>query len=123
MGVSEPLIQTSLLGEAIENGPVAVLVADEHGCYVAANLAACNLLGYTRKELLMKRATDVARYEEAPAEWAELELQGSHTGVSTLTGKDGSTVEFAYVAGPAVVAGMPVFVSFGTTATTQSKRN
>jgi PAS domain S-box-containing protein len=121
--VSEPLIQTSLLGEAIENGPVAVLVADEHGRYVAVNLAACNLLGYTREELLTKRATDVARYEEAPAEWAELELQGSHTGVSTVTRKDGSTVEFAYVAGATVVAGMPVFVSFGTTATTQSKRS
>jgi PAS domain S-box-containing protein len=123
LGVSEPLIQTSLLGEAIENGPVAVLVADEHGRYVAVNLAACNLLGYTREELLAKHATDVARYEEAPAEWAEMELQGSHTGVSTVTRKDGSTVEFAYVAGATVVAGMPVFVSVGTTATTQSKRS
>ena len=123
MGVSEPLIQTSLLGEAIENGPVAVLVADEHGRYVAVNLAACHLLGYTREELLTKRATDVARYEEAPAAWAEMELQGSQTGVSTVTRKDGSTVEFAYVAGATVVAGMPVFVSVGTTATTQSKRS
>jgi PAS domain S-box-containing protein len=117
MGVSEPLIQTSLLGEAIENGPVAVLVADEHGRYVAVNQAACLLLGYTREQLLELRATDVARYDEAPAEWAEMELQGSHAGTSRVTRKDGSTIDFAYVAGATVVAGMPVFVSVGTAAT------
>jgi PAS domain S-box-containing protein len=116
MGVSEPLIQTSLLGEAVENGPIAVLVADEHGRYIAVNPAACRLLGYTRSELLGMRLTQVARYDDAPAEWAEMELQGSHTGVSRVTCKDGSTVEFSYVAGATVVAGMPVFVSFGTAA-------
>ncbi len=115
MGVSEPLIQASLLGEAIENGPVAVFVADEHGRYVAVNQAACALLGYSREELLTLGATDVARYEEAPAEWVEMEVRGSHTGISTVTRKDGSTAEFAYVAGATVVAGMPVFVSVGTT--------
>ncbi len=114
MGVSEPLIQASLLGDAIEHGPVAVFVADDQGRYVAVNQAACQLLGYSREELLTLRATDVARYEEAPAEWAEMELRGSHTGVATVTRKDGSTVGFAYVAGATVVAGMPVFVSVGT---------
>jgi PAS domain S-box-containing protein len=116
MGVSEPLIQASLLGEAIENGPVAVLVADEHGRYVAVNQAACRLLGYTREELLAMRLTDVARYDEAPAEWADMELNGTRSGISTVTRKDGSTVPFAYVAGATVVAGMPVFVSLGTDA-------
>jgi PAS domain S-box-containing protein len=116
MGVSEPLIQASLLGEAIENGPVAVLVADEHGRYVAVNQAACRLLGYTREELLTMRATDVARYDEAPIEWAEMELNGTRAGTSTVTCKDGSTVQFAYVAGATVVAGMPVFISLGTDA-------
>jgi PAS domain S-box-containing protein len=114
VGVSEPLIQTSLLGEAIENGPVAVLVADENGRYVAVNQAACTLLGYSREELLMLRATDVARYDDAPAEWAEMELEGTRSGVAEVTRKDGSTVEFAYVAGATLVAGMPVYVSVGT---------
>jgi PAS domain S-box-containing protein len=117
MGVSEPLIQASLLGEAIENGPVAVLVADEHGRFVAVNQAACRLLGYSRKELLTLRLTDVARYEGAPAEWAEMESRGTKAGVSTVTRKDGSTVEFAYLAGATAVAGMPVFVSVGTETT------
>jgi PAS domain S-box-containing protein len=117
MGVSEPLIQASLLGEAIENGPVAVLVADEHGQYVAVSQAACRLLGYTRDELLEMTVTDVARYGDPPAEWAEMELHGSRAGISNLTCKDGSSVAFAYVAGATVVAGMPVFVSVGTAAT------
>ena len=112
-GVAEPLIQTSLLGEAIENGPSAVFVADENGKYVAVNQAACSLLGYTREELLDLRVSDVARYTEASEEWSEMRQAGTRLGTSTLTRKDGTTVEFSYVAGATIVAGMPVFVSAG----------
>jgi hypothetical protein len=38
---------------------------------------------------------------------------GTRLGTSTLTRKDGTTVEFSYVAGATIVAGMPVFVSVG----------
>jgi PAS domain S-box-containing protein len=113
MGVSEPLIQTSLLGEAIENGPAAVFVADEHGRYVAVNQAACSLLGYTRAELLGLGVSDVARYTGASAEWNEMRHAGTRVGTSSLTCKDETVVEFSYVAGATVVAGMPVFVSVG----------
>jgi PAS domain S-box-containing protein len=113
MGVSEPLIQTSLLGDAIENGPVAVFVADEHGRYIAANPAACILLGYSRDELLGLRVSDVARYSDASAEWIEMQRSGARSGTSTLTRKDGTTVDFGYTAGATTVAGMPVFVSVG----------
>ena len=47
-GVSEPMIQASLLGEAIENAPMAAFVAEENGRYVAVNRAACAMLGYER---------------------------------------------------------------------------
>jgi PAS domain S-box-containing protein len=113
MGVSEPLIQTSLLGEAIENGPTAVFVADEHGKYVAVNQAACSLLGYGREELLGLRVADIARYSEAGEEWSEMRQAGTRVGTSSLTRKDGTIVEFSYVAGATTVAGMPVFVSVG----------
>jgi PAS domain S-box-containing protein len=113
MGVSEPLIQTSLLGEAIENGPAAVFVADENGKYVAVNQAACSLLGYTREELLGLHVSDVARYTEASEEWSEMRQAGTRLGTSTLTRKDRTTVEFSYVAGATIVAGMPVFISVG----------
>ena len=116
MGVSEPLIQASLLGEAAEHAPFAVLVADEEGHYVAANLAACLMLGYTRDELLGLKLTDVARYEAAAGEFEKLMDTGTKLGVSELTRKDGTHVRFSYVAGATVVAGMSVFVAVGAVA-------
>ena len=113
MGVSEPLIQTSLLGEAIEHAPVAVFVTDELGNYVAVNQAACVLLGYERDELLKLRVIDVARYAAALGEWSEMRTTGTQVGTSSLTCNDGSVVDFTYAAGATTVAGMPVFVSVG----------
>ena len=107
------MIQVSLLGEAVENGPTAVFVADEHGQYIAVNPAACLLLGYDRDELLDLKVTDVARYEAAGVEWAEMRRLGARVGTSRLTRRDGTLVEFSYVAGATTVAGMPVFVSVG----------
>ena len=99
MGVSEPLIQSSLLGEAAEHAPFAILVSDEDGRYVAVNQAACTLLGYTREELLACGRDDV-----------------DQTGGASLTCKDGSTVMVRCVEGQATVAGMPVTVSVSTAA-------
>ena len=113
MGVSEPLIQASLLGEAVEHGPAAVFVADEQGRYVAVNQAACKLVGYSREELLRLRVTDLVPPEEAAAPWSEMVLDGVRRGTATLRCKDGSTVEFRYIAGDTRVAGMPVYVSVG----------
>jgi PAS domain S-box-containing protein len=111
MGVSEPLIQASLLGEAIEHGPAAVFVADENGRYVAVNQAACALVGYTREELLSLRVSEIA--ETGADKWDEMLETGHASGIARLTHKDGSEVEFEYVAGATVVAGMPVYISVG----------
>jgi len=110
MGVSEPLIQASLLGEAVEHGPAAVFVADEEGRYVAVNQAACALLGYPREELLSLQVTDLV---EDTGKWEEMRQSGRVSGRSSLTCKDGTLVEFTYVAGATVVAGMPVYVAVG----------
>ena len=40
---------------------MAILVADDEMRYVAANATACELLGYSREELLRLRVTDVAQ--------------------------------------------------------------
>ncbi len=113
MGVSEPLIQASILGEAVDHGPAAVFVADEEGGYVAVNQAACALLGYTREELLELRVSDIA---DPAGKWEEMEREGKVSGVSTLRRKDGTTIDFRYVAGATSVAGMLVYVSVGTAA-------
>lgn len=107
------MIQASLLGEALENAPMAAFVTDENGRYVAVNRAACAMLGYTREELLALHVTDVARSEEARAEYEAMTREGSMSGTTELTRKDASTVRFSYLAGATVVAGMQVFASVG----------
>jgi len=110
---AEPLIQASLLGEAIDGGPALVFVADEHMRYVAVNQFAADVLGYTRSELLALRVSDVAAYADASDEYGEVVLHGARRGKSTLTRKDGTTVTFRYVATETRVAGMPLYVSVG----------
>ena len=110
MGVSEPLIQASLLGEAVEHGPAAVFVADETGRYVAVNQAACTLSGYTREELLSMHVFDLS---PSNSKWEQMQRTGPVAGTATIRRKDGSKVKFRYLAGATLVAGMPVYVSVG----------
>ena len=65
--VTHELVQKSLVGEALEHGPVAVFVADDDGRYLAVNAYACDLLGYTRSQLLDLRVPDVAVDPDAQA--------------------------------------------------------
>ena len=48
-------LQRTLLGEAIDEAPVFVFVADGEGRYVAVNRHACQVLGYSRKQLARGR--------------------------------------------------------------------
>jgi PAS domain S-box-containing protein len=112
VSVAEPLIQASLLGEALDNGPALVFVADEDMRYVAVNARACDELGYSRGELLDLRVTDVCRTAEAATEYRSMMRDGSQ-GESTLTRKDGSTVTIRYLAGETVTAGMQLYISVG----------
>ena len=112
MSVADRFIQASLLGEAMDFGPAAVFVADENRKYVAVNQAACEMLGYTREELLSLRVDDVA---DSNGRWEEMQVGGEVRGTIDVRRKDGTTVPFRYMAGRTRVAGMPVFVSVGTT--------
>jgi PAS domain-containing protein len=85
------LVQTTLLGEALEHLSVAVIVAQESGVPVAANREACRLTGYTRRELL-----------EVPVE--------TLVGSNWLVCKDGSTAEVECRRLPTKVAGMDIFL-------------
>jgi PAS domain S-box-containing protein len=110
---AEALIQTALLGEAVDAGPALVFVADEEMRYIAVNEFACQTLGCTRDELLELRVSEVAREAEAPSQYDELLVRGSRHGTSILTCKDGSTVQFDYHATKTRVAGLHLFVSIG----------
>jgi PAS domain S-box-containing protein len=110
---AEPLIQASLLGEAVDPGPVAIFVADEQMRYVAVNAYAAELLGYTRAELLELRVTDVVRTPEASEHFEEVVAHRQREGTAQLTRKDGSVFQLGYCARETTVAGMPLYVSVG----------
>ena len=109
----ELLIQTALLGEAVDNGPALVFVADEAMRYIAVSQSACAALGYTREELLQLHVPDVAREAEASTQYDEMLVRGFRYGTALLTRKDGSTVNFLYRAEQTTVASMPLYVSVG----------
>ena len=113
MSVAEGLIQTALLGEAVDEGPALVFVADETMRYVAVNATACRALGYSRDELLALRVDEVARGPEAPREYDEMLVRGFRYGSAVLTRKDGTEVDFVYRASQSRVAGLTFFVSIG----------
>jgi PAS domain S-box-containing protein len=111
LSVAQPLVQASLVGEAIDRGPVAVFVADDEMRYVAVNAFACELLGYTREELLELRVPDVARRPEASEHYAEMLATRAQTGTVVLSRKDGAEVGASYFAQETTVAGMTFYVS------------
>jgi PAS domain S-box-containing protein len=113
MPAAEVLIQTALLGEAVESGPALVFVADEQMRYIAVNQFACDALGYTREELLALQVTEIAQEPGSATEYDELLVRGVRHGTARLTRKDGSTVDFFYRATKTKVAGLSFFVSIG----------
>ena len=113
MTAAEALIQTALLGEAIDDGPALIFIADDEMRYVAVNECACRTLGYTREELLALRVDEVAREPEAPTQFDEMLTRGFRHGTSVLTRKDRTTVHFLYRASKTQLAGMNFFVSVG----------
>jgi PAS domain S-box-containing protein len=108
----QALIQTGLLGEALEGGPVAIFVADEHMRYIAVNAYACELLGYTRDELLELTVADVAGPGSAQA-FDDFMDGAERLGSYELRRKDGTTFILRYIASETTVAGMEMFVSVG----------
>ena len=113
MRVAEALVQTGLLGEAIDGAPAAVFVADEHGQYVAVNRYACELLGYTRAELLRLSVRDVGAEPDVEAHYQAFLKAREEKGVSMLRRKDGSTFPFRYRAGETTMTGLTYYVSVG----------
>jgi PAS domain-containing protein len=92
---SNPLVQTTLLGELLEHAHVGAVAADS-GRYIAANTFACSLTGYERAELIGRPVGDLCRQ------------RGS--GVIALACKGGAAIEVGYRAVDATLAGVPVML-------------
>ena len=85
MSISEPLMQSVLIGEAVEHAPVAILVSDEEGRYVLIR---------TVRELVPGRIS--FRLEFGPS---DPELYTAAEDAVTLTALSPLTYPFARVAG------------------------
>lgn len=110
MGVHEPLVQISLVGEAIEHGPIAVFVFDDDLRYVAVNEYACRLLGYSREELLALRAGALSTSPRALGEYTEVVRGQRDEGRTEVRRKDGTTLSLRFRACETRVAGLPFYV-------------
>src|SRR5436309_466923 len=106
-------VQQFLLYDAIDVAPALVFVADDHMNYLAVNNRACEVLGYSREELLSMCVTDVATSVEAPELFREMMNEGSHEGAVDLRTKDGELLPFIYQASETTIAGMPYWISVG----------
>jgi PAS domain S-box-containing protein len=108
--VANDLIQQSLLGDAIDRGPLAVFVADENQRYLAVNKYACELLGYEREEILELGVTDVAVNTGAAEDYEQMMRSGGHVGMAILRRKDGTELPMNFRASQTTVGGMDVYV-------------
>ena len=88
-----------LIADRLAQIPVATLVVDDGGRYIAANQRACELTGYTRAELLTRSVADITHSIDLPAEerlWRAFERTRRQSGRYTLNRKDGVTVPVDY---------------------------
>jgi len=111
VSTADKLVQSVLLGEAVEHAPVALLVADDEMRYVAANTTACELLGYTRDELLTMRVTDIAAYPEAEGEFEAMIASGELVGRTVVTLKDGSRRSLRHRSSEIRIAGLEYYLA------------
>jgi PAS domain S-box-containing protein len=108
-------LQRTLLGEAIDEAPVLVFVADEDGRYVAVNRQACETLGYSRRHLLAMSVTDVAVAPDAPALYATMLEQGHLEGTTPIRCSDGRMLTLRFWAKGVKVGGIDYWISVGVT--------
>ena len=113
VGVAEPLIQATLLAEALDNGPVAVFVVGDDLRHIAVNQYACTLLNYTREELLSLNTRELTPELALDEQLVNALTARRLEGTTVLRRKDGSEVAIEFRACEAQVAGMPFFVSVG----------
>lgn len=104
--LARPEIQAELISEALASASVGFLVWDEHRRYIAANAAACDILGTTLEELLGREVGE--QTVEGAQAVDEALKSGFTTGTATVQRLDGrESVEVFYATFATKTAGMP----------------
>jgi PAS domain S-box-containing protein len=110
--VLEP-VQQFLVYDAVDRSSALIFVADDEMRYLAVNSRACEVLGYTRAELLSLQVTDIAVAADADDLYREMMRTRSQQGDVNLRTKDGDLLPFFYSASEVRVAGISYWVSVG----------
>jgi PAS domain-containing protein len=106
--LADPNIQAELLLEALRSASVGFLVWDEQRRYIAANDAACEILGTTLSELLGETVGGHTTSGAVDALIEDALLRGVVHGTATVDRFDGSgTVDVFYATFTTKSAGMP----------------
>jgi PAS domain-containing protein len=104
--LGRPEIQAELISEALASASVGFLVWDENRRYIAANAAACEILGTTLDELLGREVG--AQTVEGAEAVDEALASGFASGTATVHRLDGrSPIEVFYATFTTKAAGMP----------------
>ena len=111
--IANPLVQSSLLGEAVDAADLAILVSDEDGNCIAVNRQTCALLGYTREELLTLDLSDFVPDTDPHECYRAVLANGSSEGVADAVRSDGTGVPVRYWSTPTRVAQMRLVLSLG----------
>jgi PAS domain S-box-containing protein len=111
--LASDLMQETLLYEVWDKAPALVFVADVDMRYLAVNATACELLGYSREEVLGLCVTDIAIRPDASALYGTLVEDRAQMGFTHLRTKSGNILPFRYVAKESAVAGLPCYIAVG----------
>jgi PAS domain S-box-containing protein len=106
----DAVLHGTLLGEGTNNAGVAVLLADEHGQYVAANTFVCELTGYTRGQIVRFRAGELSADDSSRGIYEKLMARKKMQGRKLVRCRDGSIVPCRYWGIPTTVASLPYFL-------------
>jgi PAS domain S-box-containing protein len=108
---AQEMLHRALLGEAIDQlDGVAVFVWNEERHYVAVNEHACHLVGLSRAELIGMPVGDLSP-DQARGDLERTRQSAVTVGASSLTRRDGETVDLEWTTVRTRVAGLAYMVS------------
>ena len=97
----------------LDAADIAILVSDEDGRCIAVNQGACDLLGYTRDDLLELQVRDFAPDVDPGECFRAVYASGRTDGVIDALLGDGNRLAVRHVSTPTRVAQMRLVLSFG----------
>ena len=112
-GLAQPMVQQVLLYDALDSSHFLIFVADDQMRYLAVNKTACEVLGYTRYEILTMCVTDIAVAGDAAETYSQMLSNGSHQGLTNIRAKNGTLLPFSYNASEIRVVHLPYYLSIG----------